>query len=246
MPTRISRAEKETRLIGSMNLITKNPPRLPAYDPDRAHEVIEHVDSILRWDRSSEKERDSRFVELGEHLCEIRAGQYWRAEQLASFEEFLAKRFPDSRRKAYYLMSIHEHLEPRISRSGLRQMGWSKAAELVKVVRSDPDRFDSATWLHKAERLPKEEFKAEVDKHLTGNESEPSELIYFKVYKSQVPVIEEAIETAAMLLGSDRSRGYCLEMICADFLSGARHTNRELAINDAQRLLRLLEARDAA
>jgi hypothetical protein len=35
------------------------------------------------------------------------------------------------------------------------------------------------------------------------------------------PVIEQAIETAAMMLGSDKSRGYCLEMICADFLAGA-------------------------
>jgi hypothetical protein len=51
--------------------------------------------------------------------------------------------------------------------------------------------------------------------------SEPSELIYFKVYKSQIPVIEQTIETAALMLGSDKSRGYCLEMICADFLAGA-------------------------
>jgi hypothetical protein len=34
-------------------------------------------------------------------------------------------------------------------------------------------------------------------------------------------VIEQAIETAALMLGSDKSRGYCLEMICADFLAGA-------------------------
>jgi hypothetical protein len=34
-------------------------------------------------------------------------------------------------------------------------------------------------------------------------------------------VIEQAIDTAALMLGSDKSRGYCLEMICADFLTGA-------------------------
>ena len=56
---------------------------------------------------------------------------------------------------------------------------------------------------------------------LTGKDCEPSELIFFKVYKSQIPVIEQAIETAALMLGSDKSRGYCLEMICADFLAGA-------------------------
>jgi hypothetical protein len=33
--------------------------------------------------------------------------------------------------------------------------------------------------------------------------------------------VEQAIETAALMLGGDKSRGYCLEMICADFLAGA-------------------------
>ena len=51
------------------------------------------------------------------------------------------------------------------------------------------------------------------------------EIIYFKLYQSQMPVVERAIETAALMLGSDRSRGYCLEMICADFLAGANLDN---------------------
>ncbi len=69
--------------------------------------------------------------------------------------------------------------------------------------------------------MPTEEFKREVERHLTGKETEPWEIIYFKVYKSQLPVIEQALETAALMLGTDKSRGYCLEMICADFLAGA-------------------------
>ena len=69
--------------------------------------------------------------------------------------------------------------------------------------------------------MPREEFKREVDRHLTGKETEPWEIIYFKLYKSQLPVIEHALETAALMLGTDKSRGYCLEMICADFLAGA-------------------------
>jgi hypothetical protein len=60
---------------------------------------------------------------------------------------------------------------------------------------------------------------------LTGRESEPWEIIYFKIYKTQIPVIEQAIETAALMLGTDKSRGYCLEMICADFLAGANLEN---------------------
>lgn len=38
-------------------------------------------------------------------------------------------------------------------------------------------------------------------------------------------MIEQAIETAALMLGSDKSRGHCLEMICADFLAGANLHN---------------------
>ena len=57
--------------------------------------------------------------------------------------------------------------------------------------RKQGQRFESATWLHKAQMLPKEQFKDEVEKYLTGKDSEPSELIYFKVYRSQLPVIQE-------------------------------------------------------
>jgi hypothetical protein len=117
-------------------------------------------------------------------------------------------------------MAIHEHLT-RIPKRQLREVGWSKATELIKVARRDGAEFDCATWLHKAKELPKEDFKRAVECHLTGKETEPWEIIYFKLYKSQLPVVERALEIAALMLGSDKSRGYCLEMICADFLAGA-------------------------
>ena len=193
---------------------------LPKLNRKRALFVLTKIDEILSWEKAKEQEEDTRFVELGECLCEVRSNQYWRLEKLKSFDEFLEKRFPGSRRKAYYLMAIHENLT-QIPKHDLREVGWSKAAELVKVARRDGEEFDSATWLHMAKQLPKEGFKSEVERHLTGKEPEPWEIIYFKLYKSQLPVIEQALETAALMLGSDKSRGYCLEMICADFLAGA-------------------------
>jgi hypothetical protein len=68
---------------------------------------------------------------------------------------------------------------------------------MAKLARRDGQHFDCATWLQKARMLRKEDFRRKVEKELTGKEEEPSELIYFKVYKSQIPVIEQAIETAA-------------------------------------------------
>ncbi len=208
-------------MIGLTSLTTNGRPLLPEkLNRRRALFVLGKIDEILAWEKNTDQERETRFVELGRYLCEVRAGQYWRLDNLRSFDEFLERRFPESRRKAYYLMAIHEHL-PRQARPQLKLVGWTKAAELAKVARSDGQRFDCATWLHKARALPKEEFKREVERHLTGKETEPWEIIYFKLYKSQLPVVERALETAALMLGSDKSRGYCLEMICADFLAGA-------------------------
>ena len=198
----------------------------PELDRQRAILVLGRIDEILSWEKNKEQERDVRFVELGEYLCEVRSEQFWRLDKVNSFDEFLAKRFPESRRKAYYLMAIHENLM-RIPKHQLREVGWSKAVELVKVARRDREQFDCATWLHKAKEMPKERFKGEVERHISGKETEPWEIIYFKFYKSQLPVVEKAIETAALMLGSDKSRGYCLEMICADFLAGANLSKGE-------------------
>jgi len=228
-------------LVCLTNLLTRCPPMPPKLNRRRAEVVLDRIDAILAWEARHENERDTRFVELGKCLCEVRAGQYWRLGNLKSFDEFLERRFPESRRKAYYLMSIHEQLPPQVKKQ-LKQVGWAKGLELAKLARKQGQRFESATWLHKARQMPKEEFRREVEKELTGKDCEPSELIYFKVYKSQIPVIEQAIETAALMLGSDKSRSYCLEMICADFLAGASldGTNPEILLQSISRYYRFL------
>src|SRR5258706_9886317 len=104
-------------LIGLTTLTTNGRPLVaPELNRRRALVVLSKIDQILAWEKTADQEKDVRFVELGRYLCEVRAGQYWRLDDLKSFDEFLEKRFPDSRRKAYYLMAIHEHL-PRITKT---------------------------------------------------------------------------------------------------------------------------------
>jgi len=47
--------------------------------------------------------------------------------------------FPESKRKAYYLMSIHEYLPAPVKRE-LKQVGWTKGLDLaiLQPVESDP------------------------------------------------------------------------------------------------------------
>jgi hypothetical protein len=133
---------------------------------------------------------------------------------LGLFDDFLAKRFPESRRNAYYLMSI-----PPEARHELKEVGWTKGLELAKIARRDKAALRLCNLVAQGARTAEGELQAGGREGATGKDEEPSELIYFMVYKSQIPVIEQAIETAALMLGTDKSRGYCLEMICADFLA---------------------------
>ena len=91
--------------------------------------------------------------------------------------------------------------------------------------------------------------QSEGQPHLLGDslfrarkETEPWEIIYFKFCKGQLPVVEQALETTALMLGSDKSRGYCLEMICADFLAGSatQENQSEVLVLSLERLYQTL------
>src|SRR5467141_3279628 len=74
-------------LIG-LTCLTNNgrvlvPPKL---NRRRAVFVLSKIDEILAWEKETDRERDSKFVELGRYLCEVRAGQYWRVDNVRSFE----------------------------------------------------------------------------------------------------------------------------------------------------------------
>ncbi len=53
---------------------------LPKLNRKRALFVLTKIDEILAWEQQKERKRDTRFVELGRYLCEVRAEQYWRVE----------------------------------------------------------------------------------------------------------------------------------------------------------------------
>ncbi len=114
---------------------------------------------------------------------------------------FWREDFRNRRRKAYYLMSIHENLPPQARRQ-LKEIGWTKGLDLAKLARRDGQKFNCAIWLHKAKEMPADVFRREVERELTGEDKEPWEIVYFKLYKSQIPVIDRALETAALMLGS--------------------------------------------
>jgi hypothetical protein len=61
-------------LIGLTSLVTKYPPMPAKFNRRRAVFVLRKIDEILAWEQRKEMERDTKFVELGRDLCEVRAG----------------------------------------------------------------------------------------------------------------------------------------------------------------------------
>src|SRR5258708_3988957 len=123
-------------------LVDNEPAALsPDLNRRRAVFVLGKIDEILSWEKAKNKRR-TRFVELREYLCEVRSKQYWRLERLKSFDEFLAKRFPDSRREAYYLMAKSDASAVRVSHDcfyvGRRDAGCSVGVH--RKMRGSPDR----------------------------------------------------------------------------------------------------------
>ena len=76
-------------MIGLTNWSNSGAPLMaPKLNRRRALFVLGRIDEILAWEERTEQERDTRFVELGRYLCEVRAGQYWRVDNVKSFDEF--------------------------------------------------------------------------------------------------------------------------------------------------------------
>jgi hypothetical protein len=56
----------------------------PKLNGKRALFVLAKIDAILAREQRNETEKETRFVELGRYLCEVRAGQYWRMQKMRS------------------------------------------------------------------------------------------------------------------------------------------------------------------
>jgi hypothetical protein len=116
-------------------------------------------------------------------------------------------------RKAFYLMSIWEKVrELKIPKNKLRQIGWTKMKEVVRVATPE----DLVIWLAKAEQLTTQELQALIGQNETDNEAPKPFTIYF--CQAQRDVFGRALELAGLITGSE-SRGYQAEMIAAEFLA---------------------------
>jgi hypothetical protein len=130
---------------------------LPKLNRRRALFVLTKIDKILAWEKQKDTERDIRFVELGRYLCEVRAGQYWRVENVKSFDEFLVT--VSGVEKEGVLPDVDSRAPATTGEEGPEGGGLDERVGVDEDCEKDRQAFDCATWLHKAREMPKEQFK---------------------------------------------------------------------------------------
>lgn len=146
-----------------------------------------------------------------------------------SFREYVEVELDFALRKAQYLVSIQEwfHKMPQAVKDWVREIGWTKAKELVGVVSAE--NFEE--W---RERLEGKSYREIVEILKSGADEEPQgdddgdegskkkdeKLLkkVFALYPAQAENVQAALELAKEMAKSDKD-GHALDLICTEFLS---------------------------
>ena len=189
---------------------------VPAISPrNKAEELYEQVLSL-------KAEIEVRWFELGKILQEIFEGRHYIDLGYTKWKDFCEVALGPLElrwRTADYLRTtVMKCKEVGIKKEIAGQIGWSKLKEIVPVVTEK----NKEEWVKKAKKkgVTVQILNALVrvaQGKITEKEAEklPSKL-FFSLYEEQLENVERTLELAGRMTGSN-SRGYQLEMVCADF-----------------------------
>jgi len=177
---------------------------------------------------------DTSYFELGGVLNTIsESGCYteWGHDTFGAFVESDDLGF--ARRKAFYLMMIHEQSEKLgVGVDDLRGVGWSKAKEFLPICET---RSEFDVWADKAKKLSLKDITKEVKlakgadpdagKDAEGNKittnpetGETFHILTFSLADKQYENVLLAIQKAKEM-GKSESKEHLIDMIALDFLS---------------------------
>jgi hypothetical protein len=193
--------------------IIERPPTVPS--DGKAQQLYQQVLSL-------KAEIEVRWFELGKILEEIFEGRHYINLGYATWKDFregaLGPLELGWRAIDYLRMTWKKCDEVGIGREIAGEIGWSRLKEIVPVV----TKKNRDHWIDVARRKETTvqvlNAKVRVARgKITEKEAEklPSRL-FFSLYEEQLENVERTLELAGRMTGSD-SRGYQLEMVCADF-----------------------------
>jgi hypothetical protein len=179
----------------------------------------EEASRLLQKAISIKNEIEGKFWEMGSILNDIFKNQYYVDYGYHDWKDFCNEVLEMKWRTATYLRDIYvKFTSLGIGPDDCIGVGWGKLKELLPIVTKENVKY----WLDqaKAKKVSVAVLNAKV-RHALGritkeqSEKLPQQLV-FRLYEAQLDNVERALELARRMTGSD-SRGYHLEMICAEF-----------------------------
>ncbi len=215
--------------------------------PESSEKDAEEASRLLQKAISIKNEIEGKFWEMGFILNGIFRNQYYVDYGYHDWKDFCNEVLEMRWRTATYLRDIYV----KFTSLGVRGedcvgVGWGKLKELLPIVTKENVKY----WLDeaKAKKVSVAVLNARV-RHALGritkeqSEKLPQQLV-FRLYEAQLENVERAMELARRMTGSE-SRGYHLEMICAEFRATYEaveedHPKQKLAVDLLKKVETLL------
>jgi hypothetical protein len=179
----------------------------------------EKASLLLQKAISIKNEIEGKFWEMGAILNDIFKNQYYVDYGYHDWKDFCNEVLEMKWRTATYLRDIYvKFTSLGLGPEDCIGVGWGKLKELLPIVTKQ--NVDHWLEMAKSKKVSVAVLNAKVRLALgkiTPDQSEnlPSQLV-FRLYEQQLENVERTLEIARRMTGSD-SRGYQLEMICAEF-----------------------------
>lgn len=203
-------------------------------DKKDAQKTLEEVDNLLQVAEQAVEQAGSCFIDLSFLLLKVKRGAFWTERGYHSEQEYIDKVFPQSRAQYYTFIRFGTHLSG-YARPKLKQWGRSKCEDLVRLHLHFNGEVPQE-WLDHLDQDNKDTFRRRVRayldaldtkerKEVTAGEDKPAPaetedaFITFKIFGNGIHTVNLALDTMAKIIGSDKSQGYRLELICANFNS---------------------------
>jgi hypothetical protein len=172
------------------------------------------------------------YIDLGGVLAKITETQAYKhtTPVYDTFEEFCYEELGFTKRKAYYLISIHNSIEKfGLSREDLEGIGWTAAREIFSAT-DDEERVRE--FIEKAREMSVGALKDYIaartgrvrsrdedgDPAVTHPDGETLVKLTFWLTPEQKETFKQAVSIAKSIIGTD-SDGVAIDMICVDYMT---------------------------
>ena len=202
-------------------------------------------DDIRRAVQDARTKIEESYWEFSIILHDVYINAYYTEWGFTSFVDYIELEVGMNKRKAQYLVSIQDwfgKMKPELQ-SFVKQLGWTKAKELVGKVNNENasemmPRLEGKSYRELMNTLNEANSKSTDQEDNEDLAEEKPTKKNFALYDDQLNNVNKALEIARDIAQTD-SDNHALDMICLEFVSTHEQNSVEEYLQGVERLLGL-------